>query len=169
MIWILLEYYNIHQTYICVTHSAVSSNSILVSRTDIISWFEYCSNTINIHQTYKCVTNSAVSSHSILVSRTDIISWYGYCSKTITIIRDAGWSCMDESCHVWMSHVTCERVMSHINESCHIWMCHVSRDVSHIWTHHVLYEPVMSHHKASNRVVKVLDHPGVATVSRIDK
>jgi len=27
-----------------------------------------------------------------------------------------------ESCHMWMSHVTCEWVMSHVNESCHMWM-----------------------------------------------
>ena len=49
---------------------------------------------------------------------------------------------MNESCHMWMSHVTYEWVMtlvpprgliksfewvmSHINESCHIWMSHVT-------------------------------------------
>ena len=40
---------------------------------------------------------------------------------------------MNESCHIWMSHVTYEWVMSHMNESCHIWMSHVT------------YEWVMSH------------------------
>ena len=35
-------------------------------------------------------------------------------------------STYDESCHIWMSHVTYEWVMSHMNESCHIWMSHVT-------------------------------------------
>jgi len=38
---------------------------------------------------------------------------------------------MNELCHIWMSHVTYEWVMSHMNESCHIWMSHVSS--SAIW------------------------------------
>jgi len=33
---------------------------------------------------------------------------------------------MNESCHIWMSHVTYEWVMLHMNESCHIWMSHVT-------------------------------------------
>ena len=33
-----------------------------------------------------------------------------------------------ESCHVWMSHVTCELVVSHMNESCHIWVSHVTHE-----------------------------------------
>jgi len=33
---------------------------------------------------------------------------------------------MNESCHIWMSHVTYEWVMSHMNESCHIWTSHVT-------------------------------------------
>ena len=33
---------------------------------------------------------------------------------------------MNESCHIWMSHVTYEWVMSHTNESCYIWMSHVT-------------------------------------------
>ena len=32
---------------------------------------------------------------------------------------------MCESCHVWMSHVTYEWVMSCMNESCHTWIGHV--------------------------------------------
>jgi len=42
---------------------------------------------------------------------------------------------MNESCHIWMSHVTYEWVMWYMNESCHIWMSHVT----------VTYEWVMSH------------------------
>jgi len=44
--------------------------------------------------------------------------------------------CVYESCHIWMSHVTYEWVMSHMNKSCHIWMSHVTYDISvnnHIW------------------------------------
>ena len=33
---------------------------------------------------------------------------------------------MNESCHVWMSHVTYGWVMSHMNASCHIRMSHVT-------------------------------------------
>jgi len=33
---------------------------------------------------------------------------------------------MNESCHVWMSHVTYDWVTSHMNESCHIWMARIS-------------------------------------------
>jgi len=31
----------------------------------------------------------------------------------------------NESCRIWMSHVACEWVMSHVNESCRMWMSHV--------------------------------------------
>ena len=40
---------------------------------------------------------------------------------------------MNESCHIWMSHVTYELFMPHMNESCHAWMSHVT------------YKWVMSH------------------------
>jgi len=33
---------------------------------------------------------------------------------------------MNESCHIWMRHVTYEWVMSHMNEACHIWMNHTT-------------------------------------------
>jgi len=33
---------------------------------------------------------------------------------------------MNESCPIWMSHVTYKWFMSHMNESCHIWMSHVT-------------------------------------------
>jgi len=56
---------------------------------------------------------------------------------------------MNESCYIWMSHVTYEWVMSHMNESCHIWMSHVNESslechtyewvISHIWTSHVTH------------------------------
>jgi len=59
---------------------------------------------------------------------------------------------MNESCHIWMSHVTYEWVMSHMNESCHIWMIHVTyewvmshmTEWCHIWMSHVTYAWVMS-------------------------
>ena len=43
--------------------------------------------------------------------------------------------CMNESCHVWMSHVTC------MNELCHVWMSHVT----YVWMSHVTCEWVMLH------------------------
>jgi len=30
------------------------------------------------------------------------------------------------SCHIWTSHVTNKRVMSHMTEACHIWMRHLT-------------------------------------------
>jgi len=73
--------------------------------------------------------------------------------------------------HIWMSHVTCEWVMSHRNKSCDMWMSHVTHRwqcyvrcccladdswgwvTSHMWMSHVshmnesrhTYEWVMSH------------------------
>ena len=82
---------------------------------------------------------------------------------------------MNESCHIWMchvtyecvtshinesrryvvvsAHVTSEWVMSHMNESCHIWMGHVTyewlisrmNESCYIWMSHVTCEWVMSH------------------------
>jgi len=60
---------------------------------------------------------------------------------------------INESRHVWISHVTCQWVMSHINEPCHISMSHVTyegvmsymNESCHIWMSHVTYEWVMSH------------------------
>jgi len=54
--------------------------------------------------------------------------------------------------HVRMSHVTYEWVMSHMNESCHIWMSRVRYEwvmshmnaSFHVWMSHVMYEWVMS-------------------------
>ena len=53
---------------------------------------------------------------------------------------------MNESCHIWMSHVTYEWIVAHMNESCLIWTCHVSyerfmsrmngsctNDLWHVW------------------------------------
>ena len=82
---------------------------------------------------------------------------------------------MRMSCHIWMSHVTYEWAMSHMNEPCHIWMNHVMyewgishknvtchlgmsrvtyegvmslmKEACHIWRRHVPYEWVMSHMK----------------------
>ena len=59
---------------------------------------------------------------------------------------------MNESCHMWMSHVTYEWVMSYMNESCHIWMSHgtcewVMSHIAascHIWMCQVTYQWVMS-------------------------
>ena len=77
----------------------------------------------------------------------------------------------NESCHIWMSHVAHEGVMSHmsqlqrlmqyewvmsqiwvrhvthIHESCHIWMSHVTHmnESCQIGKSHITYEWVMSH------------------------
>jgi len=52
---------------------------------------------------------------------------------------------MNESCHIWMSHVTYAWVMSYMNESCPIWMSHVPYESCHIWMSHVPCPIWMSH------------------------
>jgi len=69
---------------------------------------------------------------------------------------------VDESCLIWMSHVTCQCVTSHVNASCHIWRSHVTcecvmshglvpwartrpPDLCNLWMSHVIREWVMSH------------------------
>jgi len=57
---------------------------------------------------------------------------------------------VDDSCHIWMSQVTCEWVTSRMNESRHVIItilcclcqhdCHLS---CHVWLSHVTYEWVM--------------------------
>ena len=48
--------------------------------------------------------------------------------------------CLHDSSHEWIFHVSHEWVMSHMNESCPIWMSHVSRliDMRHVsWLIHI--------------------------------
>jgi len=60
---------------------------------------------------------------------------------------------LNESCHIWASHITCERVMSHPNKSCHIRISHVTseqvmshlNETCHIWMSHVTYQGVIWH------------------------
>jgi len=52
---------------------------------------------------------------------------------------------INESCQVWISHVTYAWVMSHINESRHVWMSHATyawvtshiKQSRHVWMSHV--------------------------------
>jgi len=50
-------------------------------------------------------------------------------------------------CHERVSLVTCEWFISHVNESCHMWMSHITYAgaMSPMWMSHVIYEWVMSH------------------------
>jgi len=50
--------------------------------------------------------------------------WLQHLRSCITIFSRRDRS--PAECHTWMSHVTYEWVMSHMNESCHIWMSHVT-------------------------------------------
>ena len=68
---------------------------------------------------------------------------------------------MNEPCHIWMSHVTYEGVMSHMNESCHIWMSHVPYKgvMSHINESCQIYKGVMSHTNKSRHLVPIRNEP----------
>ena len=67
---------------------------------------------------------------------------------------------MNESCHIWMSHVTYELFMPHMNEPCHVWMSHVTykrvmshtNESRHILMSHVTHEWVMSHTNESRLI-----------------
>jgi len=79
-------------------------------------------------------------SHRIqgILSHVDDVSLF--CNEWVT-------SRINESRHVWMSHVTYEWVMSHMNKSCHIWTSHVQYDKPRQWDmcmSNVTYEWVMS-------------------------
>jgi len=65
---------------------------------------------------------------------------------------DWGMSRVIESCHVFLSHVTCDWVMSNVIESCHMWPNHVTRGwvmspvtgSCHTWLSHVTCEWAMA-------------------------
>jgi len=79
--------------------------------------------------------------------------------------RSSGATDMNESCNIWMSHLTYERVTSHVHnhESCHGYVSLVTRTHEwefmscvhaschmYIWRSHVIYECVASH---KNKVI----------------
>jgi len=88
---------------------------------------------------------------------------------------------MKESCHMCMSHVTCEWVLSHVNKSCHMWMSHVIcewvmsyvSESCHMWMSHVTCEWVMSHVNDScpmwMNLLTVTTPRGMATISWLPK
>ena len=63
---------------------------------------------------------------------------------------------VNESCHIGMSHVTCEWVMSHRNESCHMWMSHVTFEwiTSHVHAGVRAEPPVVSVRVEDNQTKK---------------
>jgi len=97
---------------------------------------------------------------------------YGRCH-----IHEWVMSHMNESCLIWMSHVSYEWVMSHMNESCLIWMsrvsflyscrCHIHEWVmSHTQTSHFIYIKESCH---INRVIShtsslIATHPHCNTL-----
>ena len=84
---------------------------------------------------------------------------------------------MNEPCHIWISHIIHEGVMSHMHESCHIWMRHVAYEwgmspmkesCPHIWISHftvrswwvagVTYNRVLSHGNESYYIMNESCH-----------
>jgi len=101
-------------------------------------------------------------SHSKYVSVFNCVMLHAFMYMCMASNNSCDWvmSYVNESCHIYMSHVTyesvitCEWVMSHRNESCHLWMSLVTQifaaDVAankscYIGMSHVTYEWVMSH------------------------
>jgi len=87
------------------------------------------------------------------------VSWrirmyHGAYKCIVAAITSYWWvmSYMNESCHIWMSHVTYEWVMSHMNESWRIWMSHFTyewvmshmNESFHIWISHIIYECIIA-------------------------
>jgi len=74
-------------------------------------------------------------------------------ADSLAVIHVTGvMSHMNESCHIWMSHVTYEWVMSHMNESCHIWMRHATY---HVYVY-VYVTEVMSHMNVTSRHIHIV-------------
>jgi len=71
------------------------------------------------HVTYGWVTSRCPSAAS---SPPRIVQWVTCGMSHVTYERVT--SHVNESRHIWMSHVTYERVTSHMNESRDIWMSH---------------------------------------------
>lgn len=65
---------------------------------------------------------------------------------------------MNESYHVWKSHVAYEWDVSHFSASCHIWMSHgkcecvIAYNSCHVWKRHVTCEWVTSQMKQPCRI-----------------
>ena len=95
------------------------------------------------HVTYRGVSHMNASCHNFIFDfQLFFETW-----RALLHIYHRSWKT-----YQWISHVTFERVMSHLNESCHIWMSHVTFEwvmshlnVScHIWMSHVTFECVVS-------------------------
>jgi len=91
----------------------------------------------------------------LLYMRHDFFTWHPlHCDVTHEcVMSDA-----NESCLIWLSHVSYDWVMSHMTESCLIWLSHVSYDwvMSHMtescltWQSHVSHDRVMNAHHTTN-------------------
>jgi len=61
----------------------------------------------------------------------------------------------NESCHLWMSHITYKWVMSHMNELYHIWMSHVTYESHDLYPEARIIQKV-STNKVCERVAVAL-------------
>jgi len=94
-----------------------------------------------------CVGKSTAERRNCAGVRESYVVVWCACPPWLPWYRNGVVSYMNESC-LWMSHVTYEWVMSHLNESCHIWMTHVTyewvmshmNESCHIWVSHVTYD-----------------------------
>ena len=125
------------------THKQVSIIQVKVSRSQC-GWL-----------VYMCVMTHSYVCHDLFICVTWLIH---ICDTTFSIsllyitfiyVTWLVMSHVNESCHIWTSHVTYERVMSHMNESCHMWMSHVT------------YERVMSHMNESCHIYAVHNVRGI--------
>jgi len=94
-------------------------------------WHECCPHMLHMNSKFQCLVTlmKYLTFHKFIrdMSHVNFYIKNSNCSCLITRMNCLSvMSHMNESCHIWMSHVTYEWVMSHMNESCHIWMSHVT-------------------------------------------
>ena len=89
---------------------------------------------------------------------------YGF----IALYVNTALSTYDESCHIWMSHVTYERGMSHINGSCHAWMSYFPHEwvTSHSNGPRYTYESVTSHMNMGSHI-QVTSHMWMSHITNL--
>ena len=104
---------------------------------------------------WSCHISMSLATHGSAHTEDHVTKWMGAMNELTQMVHmnertQIVMSHINVSCHVWMSHVTYEWVMSHMIESCHIQMVYMNERTQivmshmnepyHIWMIHVTYE-----------------------------